>query len=69
MAVQTQWRVGMGGPTGLDYAGVLAWMQAGNVAKRDRAPLLEKLQIMERTTLAEWARKAERERSRTPRHR
>jgi hypothetical protein len=24
--VQTQWRVGMGGPTGLDYAGVRAYL-------------------------------------------
>lgn len=51
----------MAGPTGLDYAGVLAWMQARNLRPRKRRTLLEQIQIMERTALAEWAERARRE--------
>lgn len=70
LQVQTQWRVGgMGTPTGLDYAGIEAWMRctgrAGNPRRARR--LLQDLQLMERVTLNEWADRAQRESARTRR--
>lgn len=54
-AVQTQWRHGFDGPTGLDYAGVRV------VMRHQRAPRerFDELQIMERAALAEWASQRE----------
>lgn len=56
--LQTQWRMGMGGATGLDYAGVRAWLD-------DSAPELPEgttrrdvwaaLQACERAALGAWA--------------
>lgn len=57
LGVQTQWRVGMGGATGLDYAGVEAYLRMRSVrAPARRARLLLELQLMERATLEEWQR-------------
>lgn len=57
LACGTQWRVGMGGATGLDYAGVHALMQLRHhIRPRQRRSLFAELQVMERATLAEWAR-------------
>lgn len=54
--VQTQWRVGMAGPTGLDYQGVEAAIRMSRLAGPRRVPvLLADLQIMERAALAAWA--------------
>ena len=54
--VQTQWRVGMGGPSGLDYQGVEACIRMSHLAGPRRVPaLLAELQIMERAALAAWA--------------
>lgn len=68
-AVQTQWRVGVGGPTGLDYPGVESVMrlsfERSPKDRAGRAELFVGLQVMERATLGEWARQAERERSRS----
>jgi hypothetical protein len=67
LGVQTQWRVGMGGPTGLDYAGVEAYLRMRAVrAPARRARLLLELQVMERATLEEWQR-MQAERDRRPR--
>lgn len=55
-SVQTQWRVGMAGPTGLDYQGVEACIRMSRIAPPRRVPtLLAELQIMERAALAAWA--------------
>lgn len=60
-AVQTQWRIGMAGATGLDYAGVEALVRMRRLSSRAEMPeLIEGLQTMEVATLDEWARKAER---------
>lgn len=62
--IQTQWRVGMAGATGLDYAGVEAYLRLRMVrAPARRVRLLHELQVMERATLDEWHRmQAERDR-------
>jgi len=62
LCLQTQWRVGMGGATGLDYAGVQAAMQLMGVARKERAELFALVRAMEGATLDEWARKSDRER-------
>ena len=57
-ALQTQWRVGMGGRTGLDYAGVCAWLQANGYGKGPRRNLRQALGdigAMEREALSAWA--------------
>lgn len=59
--IQTQWRVGMGGATGLDYAGVQSAMQLIGVARKDRADLFALVRAMEGATLDEWAKQRERE--------
>ena len=50
LRMQTQWRVGMGGPTGLDYAS-LEWL-CRLYSVKDPASLFEGLQLMEVTALS-----------------
>lgn len=54
--LQTQWREGMGGRSGLDYAAVLAYLREGcglsGAALQQRFGLL---QALERTALEVWA--------------
>lgn len=59
--VQTQWRVGVSGATGLDYAGVESAIRLRRLARgrKDRAQLMADLQVMERATLVEWGRQRE----------
>jgi len=66
-SVQTQWRIGMGGPTGLDYAGIEALMRMRNVSRAERPELIEGLQVMEVVALEEFAAKAERDQRRKTR--
>lgn len=58
--VQTQWRTGMGGATGLDYAGVHAWLQL-HAPRQQRRELFEGIQAAERATLEVWSEQRERE--------
>ena len=60
-AVQTQWRVGAAGATGLDYAGVDALLRLRRLCggRRRTARLVADLQVMEHATLAEWSRQAQ----------
>lgn len=62
-AVQTQWRHGMAGPTGLDYQGVRASPAFRAVERKKREEVFEGLCIMERAWLTRRAEidKAERE--------
>jgi hypothetical protein len=53
--VQTQWRHGFNGPTGLDYAGVRAAPGFRALPRVRREPVFGELCIMERATLGEWA--------------
>jgi len=55
-AVQTQWRTGPAGATGLDYLGVEACIRmTARGSRRRRAEWFRGLQVMERATLEEWA--------------
>lgn len=56
MSVQTQWRMGMAGATGLDYAGVQAAMRLRGMKRRERAEVFECIQAAEFATLSEWAK-------------
>lgn len=47
----TQWRVGMGGPTGLDYAILPIIFDGRGIKPKRRLELLSDLQIMEREAL------------------
>lgn len=56
-AVQTQWRTSAaGGLTGLDYAGVRAWLcECGPPNRAQRREFFEHIQACEAATLAAWA--------------
>lgn len=61
-AVQTQWRMGMGGATGLDYTAVLAYLKDGKGLRgKKRSEVFGLLQLCERETLQVWAEKRERD--------
>lgn len=51
--LSTQWRHGMAGPTGLDYASVLALLRAARLPRDRREAIFDDIQIMERAALAE----------------
>lgn len=59
--VQTQWRVGMGGATGLDYAGVRAFLDEQDLQCDERRDVFAGIQACERATLEVWAEQRERE--------
>lgn len=64
--VQTQWRPGFAGPTGLDYMAIdAAHLQPGQCRRlrRTRGRLLGELQVMERSALAAWEKRRELERA------
>jgi len=54
LQVQTQWRIGFDGKTGLDYAGVQACMALRGIARRDRAELFQQIHGMELAALDVW---------------
>ena len=60
LQVQTQWRVGFNGKTGLDYAGVQACMELRRVPRRQRGRLFEQLHAMELAALDAWREARER---------
>jgi hypothetical protein len=47
LLMQTQWRVGMNGLTGMDYGVFLQWAKEEGVKRRDRMWLLGDLRMME----------------------
>jgi len=51
LRMQTQWRVGMNGPVGMEYGVFLLWARDEGVKRRDRVWLLEDLRLMEREYL------------------
>lgn len=54
--VQTQWRTGgMGGATGLDYAGVRAYMDEAGLQGEERKDTFAGIRAAERGTLDGWA--------------
>lgn len=62
--VQTQWRVGMAGATGLDYAGVRAYLHELSPKKRWRREMFAAIRAAERGHLEGMAIAAERRKSR-----
>lgn len=53
--VQTQWRIGMGGATGLCYSGVRAHLSEHGVQGPERLEIWRGITAAERATLAVWA--------------
>lgn len=54
--LQTQWRVGMSGATGLDYTAVTAYLRdIAGVKKKDLPERFAGIRAMEVATLNEWA--------------
>jgi hypothetical protein len=51
MKLQTQWRMGMNGPVGLDYQVFFLWAKDEGVKRQDRLWLLEDLRLVEREFL------------------
>ncbi len=47
LRLQTQWRVGMNGPVGLDYGVFIQCARDEGVKRRDRVWLLEDLRLIE----------------------
>ncbi|WP_211230895.1 DUF1799 domain-containing protein [Chitinilyticum aquatile] len=58
LAMQTQWRVGMAGATGLDYTALPAVFELTGVKKRDRPDTFERLRVLEIETLRVWGEQA-----------
>lgn len=50
-SIGSQWRVGMSGPTGLDYAVLPAMWQLFSVPKKDRSAVFEDLRVLENAAL------------------
>ncbi len=57
--VRTQWRDGMGGRTGLDYAGVRAYLDLMGLRGADRRDAFAGIQACEAATLQAWAEQRE----------
>ncbi len=54
-ALRTQWRVGPGGPVGLDYAALPTVLRLIGLRRRDAREAFEGLQVMEGEALAWYA--------------
>ena len=52
LKMQTQWRMGMNGPTGLDYGVFIQCAKDEGVKRTDRVWILEDLRLMEGEFLA-----------------
>lgn len=55
--VQTQWRTGIAGPTGLDYTAVLALMARMELSREDHDSLFDDVQVLERSALETMSQK------------
>ena len=59
-AMRTQWRVGMNGPTGLDYGVLPLVMKMEGVPVRDQTHVFNDIRYMERAALEEiWSQRDE----------
>lgn len=68
LGVQTQWRIGgMGTVTGLDYAGVRAWLDEEGIAGDERRELWSVICACEREVLGVWHQRRRREEARAGR--
>lgn len=57
IAMGTQWRVGMGGPVGLDYGALETVMRLVGVKRADRSDVFAAVRIMEGAALAAMTEK------------
>ena len=55
--LQTQWRSGFSGPTGLDYNTLFTFMTLKNLSYERHCELLEDIRVMESAALSEIHRK------------
>lgn len=55
LALQTQWRVGMAGATGLDYTAIEPTLRLLGEPAAAWPDIFEGVQVMERETLRVWA--------------
>jgi hypothetical protein len=55
LSMQTQWRMGMKGPTGLDYAALESLFRMNGIRRSQQRDHLEAMQIMERAALKAMA--------------
>lgn len=53
----TQWRVGMSGATGLDYAALPVVMRLAGIPAKDRADVFEGIRTMEDAALTKMHKK------------
>ena len=53
--LSTQWRIGMGGPTGLDYAAVYPLLDRTAKSESEWQDLFEDLQVMEGAALKQMS--------------
>lgn len=51
--LQTQWRHGMNGPTGLEYASVLALLRTLRLPKEQAGAVFDSVQVMEAAAMQE----------------
>ena len=58
--MQTQWRIGRGGATGLDYAGVRAYLDEAELGEA-RRDVWRGILACERATLEVWAENRKKE--------
>lgn len=61
LELQTQWRSGMGGHTGLDYSAALAYLREVAPNDDERREAFDGIRACERATLDVWAEQRERE--------
>lgn len=60
--LQTQWRVGMSGATGLDYTAVAAYLRdVAGIKKKDLPERFAEIRAMEVATLNEWAKQQDKQ--------
>lgn len=55
---ETQWRMGFGGPTGLDHSAVIADLRTLRLKREDFDRLYADVRHMERSALGEMSKKA-----------
>jgi hypothetical protein len=60
VALSTQWRIGMSGATGLDYAVLFAVMDLHGIAQTDRRERFDELRTLERAALEVMSEQAKR---------
>lgn len=67
--MQTQWRVGMGGATGLDYAGVRTELEVNHqLHGKKLRTVWQAIKACEQATLSVWAKRAKQQSKKDTQH-